>query len=278
MVDPATSHHGLGRLCHRGRADRGDPRFARITPCCRRKPAQGPSDCSRGCCGSTVCPHGVLIALGFVAMMAAGVAFLLVLYACERGMIPVRTVVTLTVAYTPRSCCCRCCSRATCSATPTTAASSRSTGGTRTSTRPPTTRPTTSPGTSGPDGATRPRSTGRCSCGSPPRSPPCSTPSPTRSSRSARWRWARRLGSVWFVYRLMQHVRPSKTAYAVAFIGLNPVVLFHTVGGGHVDALVMLVDRRRDLPRRDRPRPTRHGGAHVRRAGEGLGGRAARCC
>ncbi len=48
------------------------------------------------------------------------------------------------------------------------------------------------------------------------------------------------LGSVWFVYKLMQHVRPSKTAYAVAFIGLNPVVLFHTAGGGHVDALVML--------------------------------------
>jgi len=48
------------------------------------------------------------------------------------------------------------------------------------------------------------------------------------------------LGSVWFVYRLMQRVRPSKTAYAVAFIGLNPVVLFHTAGGGHVDAFVML--------------------------------------
>ena len=48
------------------------------------------------------------------------------------------------------------------------------------------------------------------------------------------------LGAVWFVYRLMQRVRPSKTAYAVAFIGLNPVVLFHTAGGGHVDALVML--------------------------------------
>ena len=48
------------------------------------------------------------------------------------------------------------------------------------------------------------------------------------------------LGSVWFVGKLVQQVRPSKTAYAMAFIGLNPVVLFHTAGGGHVDALVML--------------------------------------
>ncbi len=48
------------------------------------------------------------------------------------------------------------------------------------------------------------------------------------------------LGSVWFVYRTLQLLRPQKSAYAVAFIGLNPVVLFHTAGGGHVDALVML--------------------------------------
>ena len=44
-------------------------------------------------------PHGVLIALGFAAMIAAGVSFLLVLFAAERGIIPVRTVVTLTIAY-----------------------------------------------------------------------------------------------------------------------------------------------------------------------------------
>ncbi len=48
------------------------------------------------------------------------------------------------------------------------------------------------------------------------------------------------LGSLWFVFRLMQKIRPGKAAFAVAIIGLNPVVLFHTVGGGHVDALVML--------------------------------------
>src|SRR5207342_2707107 len=44
-------------------------------------------------------PHGLLIALGFVAMVAAGAAFLLILYACEQGMLPVRTVIIMTVSY-----------------------------------------------------------------------------------------------------------------------------------------------------------------------------------
>ena len=48
------------------------------------------------------------------------------------------------------------------------------------------------------------------------------------------------LGSLWFVVRLVGRVRPQRQAYAAAMIGLNPVVLFHTVGGGHVDVLVML--------------------------------------
>ena len=48
------------------------------------------------------------------------------------------------------------------------------------------------------------------------------------------------LGSLWFVVRLVGRVRPERQAYAAAMIGLNPVVLFHTVGGGHVDVLVML--------------------------------------
>jgi alpha-1,6-mannosyltransferase len=51
-------------------------------------------------------------------------------------------------------------------------------------------------------------------------------------------------------------VRPQRQAYAAAMLGLNPVVLFHTVGGGHVDVLVMLsvaaaiylVATRRELP------------------------------
>ena len=48
------------------------------------------------------------------------------------------------------------------------------------------------------------------------------------------------LASVWFVVKLVSRVKPSKTAYAAAMIGLNTVILFHTVGGGHVDVLVML--------------------------------------
>ncbi|HEY5859293.1 MAG TPA: hypothetical protein VIX62_03310, partial [Actinomycetota bacterium] len=44
-------------------------------------------------------PHGVLIALGFAAMISAGVTFLLMLWAAERGLISTRTVVTLTITY-----------------------------------------------------------------------------------------------------------------------------------------------------------------------------------
>ena len=33
-------------------------------------------------------------------------------------------------------------------------------------------------------------------------------------------------------------VRPDRTAFAVAVVGLNPVVIVHTVGGGHVDAII----------------------------------------
>ncbi len=185
-------------------------------------------------------PHGILIALGFVAMMAAGVAFLLVLYACEQGMIPVRTVVTLTIAYS-----------AAVLLLPLLLSrdvfSYTYYGRLVTQYH---------------------------------QNPYVTTPADIPTSDVARYLWpgwrdtpsvygpvfvwlaaaitgmihslsqtifafralalAATLGSVWFVYRLMQHVRPDKTAYAVAFIGLNPVVLFHTAGGGHVDALVML--------------------------------------
>jgi hypothetical protein len=185
-------------------------------------------------------PHGVLIAIGFVAMMAAGAAFLLVLYACERGMVSVRTVITLTIAYT-----------AAVLLLPLLLSrdvfSYTYYGRLVTQYH---------------------------------QNPYVTTPADIPTSDVARYLWpgwrdtpsvygpvfvwlaaaitgmihslpqtifafralalGATLGSVWFVYRLMQHVRPSKTAYAVAFIGLNPVVLFHTAGGGHVDAFVML--------------------------------------
>ncbi len=185
-------------------------------------------------------PHGLLIAIGFLAMMAAGVAFLVVLYACERGLVPIRTVITLTVAYA-----------LTVLLLPLLLS-----------------RDVFSYTLYG-------RIVTQYHA-----NPYVKTPADYPASDLNKWVWygwrdtpsvygpvfvwmaaaitgvihavpqtifafravavGATLGSVWFVYKLMQHVRPSKTAYAVAFIGLNPVVLFHTAGGGHVDALVML--------------------------------------
>ena len=42
------------------------------------------------------------------------------------------------------------------------------------------------------------------------------------------------------VARLVQRVRPERAVFAVAVIGLNPIVVFHVVGGGHNDMLVAL--------------------------------------
>jgi alpha-1,6-mannosyltransferase len=185
-------------------------------------------------------PHGALIALGFVAMMAAGVAFLLVLYACERGMIPVRTVVTLTIAYAitvlllPLLL-----SRDVFSYTYYGRIVTQYHKNPYAVT--PADIPTSdvwkfvwrgwqnTPSVYGPVFVWLAAAiTGMIH----------SLPETIFTFRAVAV--GATLGSVWFVYRLMQHVRPSKTAYAVAFIGLNPVVLFHTAGGGHVDALVML--------------------------------------
>ena len=85
-------------------------------------------------------PHGLLIAIGFVAMMAAGVAFLLVLYACERGLVPIRTVIDAhrrLRAHDPPAAPAALPRRLQLHAT--TDASSRSTTPTRTSRPPPTT-------------------------------------------------------------------------------------------------------------------------------------------
>jgi alpha-1,6-mannosyltransferase len=48
------------------------------------------------------------------------------------------------------------------------------------------------------------------------------------------------LGTIVIVARLVQRVRPERAAFAVAIIGLNPIVVFHVVGGGHNDGLVAL--------------------------------------
>ena len=84
------------------------------------------------------------------------------------------------------------------------------------------------------------------------------------------------LGSLWFVVRLVGRVRPQPPGLRRGMIGLNPVVLFHTVGGGHVDVLVMLVGGGRDLSRRDPARAARHRRPHGGSAREDLGGGATR--
>lgn len=185
-------------------------------------------------------PHAVLIVLGFVAMLASGIGFLLILRACERGLIPVRTVITLTLSYS-----------AVIMLLPLLLS-----------------RDVFSYAYYG-------RIFSQYH-GNPYVDTPANYPAndlnkyvwfgwrDTPSVYGPVFVWvaaaitaifhsiqdtivafraiavAATVGSVWFVGRLVQRVRPSKTAYAMAFIGLNPVVLFHTAGGGHVDALVML--------------------------------------
>jgi alpha-1,6-mannosyltransferase len=46
------------------------------------------------------------------------------------------------------------------------------------------------------------------------------------------------LGTIAVVGRLVQRVRPERTAFAIAMIGCNPIVVYHVVGGGHNDILV----------------------------------------
>ena len=48
------------------------------------------------------------------------------------------------------------------------------------------------------------------------------------------------LGTLAIVGRLVRRVRPDRAVFAVAVLGLNPIVVFHVVGGGHNDMLVAL--------------------------------------
>jgi alpha-1,6-mannosyltransferase len=185
-------------------------------------------------------PHGVLIVIGFVAMISAGVAFLLMLWAAERGEVSTRTVVTLALAY-----------HAVVLVLPLLLS-----------------RDVFSYAFYG-------RILSQYG-----HNPYVSTPADFPANDLSRFVWpgwrdtpsvygpvfvwlaaaitavfrgmvdvieafravavAASLGSLWFVTRLVGRVRPKRQAYAAAMIGLNPVVLFHTVGGGHVDVLVML--------------------------------------
>jgi alpha-1,6-mannosyltransferase len=46
------------------------------------------------------------------------------------------------------------------------------------------------------------------------------------------------IGTMLVVWRLVQRVRPERAVFAVAVIGLNPIVVYQVVGGGHNDMLV----------------------------------------
>jgi alpha-1,6-mannosyltransferase len=46
------------------------------------------------------------------------------------------------------------------------------------------------------------------------------------------------LGTLFVVWRLVKKVRPDRAVFAVAVIGLNPIVVYQVVGGGHNDMLV----------------------------------------
>jgi len=185
-------------------------------------------------------PHGVLIALGFVAMLAAGVSFLLVLFAAERGIISVRAVATLTIAY---------ClvvlvlplllSRDVFSYTYYGRIVTRYGG------NPYVDPPSDFPGADlakfvWPGWRDTPSVYGPVFVWLAAAVTGMIHSLTTTLFAFRAVALGATLGSVWFVYKAMQVVRPSRTAYAMAFIGLNPVVLFHTAGGGHVDALVML--------------------------------------
>lgn len=185
-------------------------------------------------------PHGALIVIGFVAMIAAGVAFLLMLWAAERGEVSTRTVVTLALVY-----------HAVVLLLPLLLS-----------------RDVFSYAFYG-------RILSRYG-----HNPYVATPGDFPANDLSRFVWpgwrdtpsvygpvfvwlaaaitavfrgmvdiieafravavAASLGSLWFVVRLVGRIRPQRQAYAAVMIGLNPVVLFHTVGGGHVDVLVML--------------------------------------
>ena len=185
-------------------------------------------------------PHGLLIAIGFVAMIAAGVSFLLILWAAERGLVSTKTVLTLTVAYhlaillLPLLL-----SRDIFSYAYYGRILSRYGGNPYVNT--PADYPANdlwrftwpgwreTPSVYGPVFVWLAAAITAIFR---------SIPEVIMAFRAVAV--AASLGAVWFVVKLVQRVKPSKTAYAAAMIGLNPVVLFHTVGGGHVDVLVML--------------------------------------
>ncbi len=185
-------------------------------------------------------PSGVMIGLGFVAMVAAGACFLLILRACERGDISVRTVVTLTVAY-----------HLVILALPLLLSRDvfsyayygriLSNYGDNPFVATPANYPAndlwrfTWPGWRDTPSVYGPVFVWvSAAITSMFRSIPDTIAAFQSVAVGAS------LGAIWFVGAAVERLRPGRRAYAMAIIGLNPIVLFHTLGGGHVDALVML--------------------------------------
>ncbi|HEY7477741.1 MAG TPA: glycosyltransferase 87 family protein [Actinomycetota bacterium] len=48
------------------------------------------------------------------------------------------------------------------------------------------------------------------------------------------------VGTIAIIARVVTRVRPERAVFAVAVVGLNPIVIFHVVGGGHNDMLLAL--------------------------------------
>ncbi len=48
------------------------------------------------------------------------------------------------------------------------------------------------------------------------------------------------LGTIAIITKVVGRVRPDRAVFAVAAVGLNPIVIFHVVGGGHNDMLVAM--------------------------------------
>ena len=200
----------------------------------------GPLRLLAGLVGLTHLSNDLLVVLGLLAMVSAGASFLLVLRACERGLLPVRTVVTLAVAY-----------QVLILLLPLLLSRdvfSYSYYGrivSRYGANPYVQTPLNFPHDplwrfTWPDWRGTPSVYGPVFVWL-----AAATTGVFHSIPGAIFGFklaavGAMLGTLGIVRSLVERIRPKRTAYALAMIGLNPIMVFHTAGGGHVDILVML--------------------------------------
>jgi hypothetical protein len=200
----------------------------------------GPMRLLAGLVGLTHLSNDMLVVVGLFAMVAAGASFLLVLHACGRGMLPVRTVVTLAVAYQvlilllPLLL-----SRDVFSYSYYGRIVSRY--GANPYVQTPLNFPQdplwrfTWPDWRGTSSVYGPLFVWLAAAIT---AVFHSIPGAIFGFKLAAV--GAMLGTLAIVRSVVERVRPKRTAYALAMVGLNPIMVFHTTGGGHVDALVML--------------------------------------